>query len=197
MQNIYYGDRIEHFDGQGNFLGFTSLLTIPEFRRRLEPSATGDGGFVFGGFRVTPEYFPRGGGFFCLEGNDFTRVLSYGTVDLISIPCTQTTGLKTPEIIELPQIPGPGESYQRVGFGFIAEDFEWVVGPESRGSQNTGQLYPICSVADICDYGDGTDEDIRYYINKRGLFTCRIRCVRAPWVRFHQRFLRWSCGECP
>jgi hypothetical protein len=135
-----FGLALEFFDGDGNALGTRDIHDPTDICMQAT------GGYVFHTFHVPSNFLPTEGGFICLLGYDFTRLLAYGTTYSIAVPCSQYIGLTTEDVADdTKKIPGPNESYQRTGFGFNPEDFTWnVQGPTTFDSVNEGQVFPIC-----------------------------------------------------
>jgi hypothetical protein len=154
-----FGNELQFFDGFGNPLG-TKVLDDPTNLCTSTPTdlcgVEATGGYVFRSFDVPSSFLPTEGGFICLLGYDFTRLLSYGTTSSIAVPCSQSIGLTTEDVADdTTDIPDMYQSFQRIGFGHKPEDFMWKVqGPKTFDRVNDGQEYPCGDDELNCVYGN-------------------------------------------
>ena len=162
------------------------------------------------------------GGFLCLVGTlndeDFTRTAAYGDTRLDTVLEGSSSDCNGRTIDEHvtdyfpPAIPGPGESYQRTGFGLFPEDFEWTVAASTPGRLNAGQIVSIDPVtitvqpSQICPEQDRCDDNApgallfhrrrRYTLHRDGPFRdCQTRCIGGLLARVSKVFF-WRCGGC-
>jgi hypothetical protein len=199
----YFGDRLFFYDKSGWYLGRSALIDSTT----TKVTTFGEVGLAV---IEEPDYLLKEGGIICLKGwttHLFTRVLAYGDVNpsvilqapinnpkrVLSSAATDSpcTGLGIDELTsdDTSDIPGPGESYQRTGFGLAPEDFSWIVAPETLGERNVGQQFPRCT--------NECDREGRYRIHKKGLFgRCREKCNCDFLVKIRTRFFGWECGTC-
>jgi hypothetical protein len=181
LDDTGFGLALEFFDGDGTALGTLDIANNHTDGRQLRSSSE----FEFKAFVVPNDYIPSSGGFICVLGTDFTRLLAFGTTSLQHppdfVPCSQSVGLTTSNVTDDTQaIPGQLQSYQQIGFGFEPADFTWNVQVPTFDYVNDDQEYPICLPDDesCCE----ADEDCEFLDDGclHGV-CCENECVRAGY----------------